>query len=172
MRTLLLHKILIIVYRRIVLLFNILPMRTSTFQNNNMFVETGPIIKGEIFTDEVCFMQHKNSQGFNPYAKVKLLIDTGSNISGIDCKIIKELSLNRYEHNSEVNGVGGTHSLSRFRCILFLHIFGMKGLPLDVLEGDYSSSPYDGIIGRDVLQFCTFEYHGPSNSFQLKAMNF
>jgi hypothetical protein len=149
-----------------------LPMHTSTLRNNNMFVETGPIIKGEIFTDEVCFLQYKNSQGFSPYAKVKLLIDTGSNISGIDGKIIKGLSLDRYEDHSEVNGVGGIHSLSRFRCILFLNIFGMKGLPLDILEGDYSCSPYDGIIGRDVLQFCSFEYHGPTNSFQLKALNF
>ncbi len=148
-------------------------MRTGTIQNNNnMFVETGPIISGEIFSDEGSFLQFKNNQGFSPFAKVKLLIDTGSNISGIDSKIIKGLSLNRYEDHSEVNGVGGIHTLSRFRCILFLNIFGMKGLPLDILEGDYSVSPYDGIIGRDVLQFCSFEYHGPSNSFRLNAMNF
>ncbi|MCU0374721.1 MAG: retropepsin-like domain-containing protein [Chitinophagaceae bacterium] len=138
----------------------------------NMFLETGPIVSAEIHLDENSFLLNKNMQGFAPFAKVKLLVDTGSNISGIDRRIIHGLKLSQYQDNSEVNGVGGTHSLSRFRCILFLKIFGMKGLPLDVLEGDYSNSPYDGIIGRDVLQFCSFEYHGPSNSFELQAINF
>jgi hypothetical protein len=138
----------------------------------NMFLETGPIVSGEIHVDEKSFLLNKNMLGFCPFAKVKLLVDTGSNISGIDRRIIQGLKLPQYQENSEVNGVGGTHSLSRYRCVLFLKIFGMKGLPLDVLEGDYSNSPYDGIIGRDVLQFCSFKYHGPSNSFELKAINF
>jgi hypothetical protein len=137
-----------------------------------MFLETGPIVSGEIHVDEKSFLLNKNMLGFCPFAKVKLLVDTGSNISGIDRRIIQGLKLPQYQENSEVNGVGGTHSLSRYRCVLFLKIFGMKGLPLDVLEGDYSNSPYDGIIGRDVLQFCSFKYHGPSNSFELKAINF
>ena len=138
----------------------------------NMFLETGPIVSAEIHLDEGSFLFNKNMQGFAPFAKVKLLVDTGSNISGIDGRIIQGLKLTKYQDISEVNGVGGIHSLARFRCILFLKIFGMKGLPLDVLEGDYSGSPYDGIIGRDVLQFCSFEYHGPTNSFELQAVNF
>lgn len=144
----------------------------SAYRNTNMFLETGPIAVGEIFTDEKSFLVSKNKEAFSPYARVKLLIDTGSNISGIDRRIIQGLQLKQYEDNSEVNGVGGIHSLQRYRCILFLQIFGMKGLPLDVIEGDYSESPYDGIIGRDVLQFCSFSYHGPSNTFELNAHNF
>jgi hypothetical protein len=146
-------------------------MRT-VIQNTNMFLETGPIVTGEIYTDEVSFLQSKNNQGFVPFAKVKLLVDTGSNISGIDKRIVSGLSLLKYHEGSRVNGVGGIHDVNMFRCILFLKIFGTKGLPLDVLEGDYADSPYDGIIGRDVLQYCNFEYHGPSNSFQLQALNF
>lgn len=137
-----------------------------------MFVETGPIARAEIYVDEKSFLQSKNKVAFAPYAKVKLLIDTGSNISGIDSKIIKELKLQRYDSNSNVNGVGGMHSLHRYKCVLFLNIFGMKGLPLDVIEGDFSESPYDGIIGRDVLQFCSFTYNGPSNIFELNAHGF
>jgi hypothetical protein len=138
----------------------------------NMFTETGPIAMGEIFSDVHSFLRHKNNESYSPFARVKLLVDTGSNISGIDSRIIHGLNLNRYEGNFEVNGVGGTHSLIRYRCVLFLQIFGQKGLPIDVLEGDYQGSPYDGIIGRDVLQFCSFKYHGPSNSFELNALDF
>lgn len=140
--------------------------------STNMFVETGPITFGEIFPDEQSFLHNKNQEPIAPFAKVKLLIDTGANISGIDSNIINGLGLPRYNDYCEVNGVGGTHSLQRYRCVLFLQIFGMKGLPIDILEGDFSESPYDGVIGRDVLQFCTFSYHGPTNSFQLIADNF
>jgi hypothetical protein len=140
--------------------------------HTNMFVETGPITFGEIFPDEQSFLYNKNQEPIAPFAKVKLLIDTGANISGIDSNIINGLGLPRYNDYCEVNGVGGTHVLQRYRCVLFLKIFGMKGLPIDILEGDFSESPYDGVIGRDVLQFCTFSYHGPSNSFQLLADNF
>jgi hypothetical protein len=137
-----------------------------------MFVETGPITFGEIFPDEQSFLYNKNQESTAPFARVKLLIDTGANISGIDRNIINGVGLPRYNDYSEVNGVGGKHALKRYRCVLFLQIFGMKGLPIDILEGDFSESPYDGVIGRDVLQFCTFSYHGPSNSFQLQADNF
>lgn len=141
-------------------------------QSSNMFVETGPITSGEIFPDEQSFLHNKNEQTTAPFARVKLLIDTGANISGIDSSIINGVGLPSYNDYSEVNGVGGIHALKRYRCVLFLKIFGLKGLPIDILEGDFSESPYDGVIGRDVLQFCTFSYHGPSNSFQLMADNF
>ncbi len=135
-------------------------------------VGIGPIAHGEIFADESSFLLHKNNQHFSPFARVKLLIDTGSDISGIDHNIINGLNLNRYRENAEVNGVGGIHSVHLYKCILFLNIFGSKGLPIDVVEGNYSGSPYDGVIGRDVLQFCSFLYHGPSNTFELKAPDF
>jgi hypothetical protein len=138
----------------------------------NRFTETGPIARGEIYADEHSFLLNKNSRIAAPCVKVKLLVDTGANISGIDWRIISALNLNRYDENLEVNGVGGTHSLNRFRCVLFLNIFGLKGLPIDVVEGNYSGSPYDGIIGRDVLQFCSFRYHGPTNTFELQALDF
>jgi hypothetical protein len=137
-----------------------------------MLPETGPIARGEIHVNELSFLQSKNVSGFSPFANVKLLIDTGSNISGIDKKIIDGLKLTRYEDCSQVDGVGGIHSLRRYKCVLFLGIFGFKGLPIDVVEGDYSGSPYDGILGRDVLQYCSFSYHGPTNTFELQAPNF
>jgi hypothetical protein len=138
----------------------------------DMLTDSGPIAHGEIFMDEHSFLLNKNSQRATPFARVKLLIDTGSDISGIDSRIINGLRLNRYQGNSEVNGVGGIHLVNRYRCVLFLNIFGLKGLPIDVIEGNYAGSPYDGIIGREVLQYCPFKYHGPSNTFEIKALDF
>lgn len=132
----------------------------------------GPLYEGEIHTDESSFLAVKNRKSPSAFAPVKLLVDTGSNISGIDHSIVDRLSLPRYKSPAKVDGVGGIHSVGLYRCILFLRIFGMKGLPLDVVAGDYRHSPYDGIIGRDVLQFCKFTFDGPGNKFVLEAINF
>ncbi|MBY0348930.1 MAG: hypothetical protein GTN67_01020 [Hydrotalea flava] len=56
--------------------------------------------------------------------------------------------------------------------MLYLPIFLQKGLPLDIVEGNFQQTPYQGILGRDVLQFCHFEYSGPSGKYILKAINF
>ena len=144
----------------------------SVALQKNMFWETGPIAQGEIHFDEWSFLHTKNTRRLTPFAKVRLLIDTGASISGIDIRIINGLKLTPYKGQSPVKGVSGIHALRRYKCVLFLNIFGLKGLPLDVLEGDFSGSPYDGIIGRDVLQFCSFSYHGPSDTFELNAPGF
>ncbi|TAD85057.1 MAG: hypothetical protein EAY75_11935 [Bacteroidetes bacterium] len=132
----------------------------------------GPLVEAEIYTSEVAFLSQKNETDTLPHAKVKLLVDTGSNISGIDKKLVSRLALNPYLDSISVDGVGGVHEISRYRCVLFTNIFGNKGLPLDVVEGDFSRSPYDGIIGRDVLQYCRLVYDGPGNQFTLEAIDF
>lgn len=132
----------------------------------------GPLYEGEIHTNESNFLEVKNRKGDHAFEPVKLLVDTGSNISGIDYSVVDKLKLPRYNSPARVDGVGGIHSVALFRCVLFLRIFGMKGLPLDVVAGDYSHSPYDGIIGRDVLQYCKFTFDGPGNRFQIEAINF
>lgn len=132
----------------------------------------GPRFDGEIYADEMSFLSSKNDQGSAIFEPVKLLVDTGSNISGLDNSIIEKLGLRKYESPARVDGVGGIHSVALYRCVLFLNIFGQKGLPLDLVAGNYKNSPYDGVIGRDVLQFCRFTYDGPSNKFDIEALNF
>jgi hypothetical protein len=51
-------------------------------------------------------------------------------------------------------------------------IFGMKALPIDIVEGDFEQSDYDGVLGRDVLRHCRMEFDGPSNAFRLSAPGF
>ncbi len=145
------------------------PMSTNPVSN---LLDHGPLLEGEIFADEAVFLSVKNELAALPVANVRLLVDTGSNISGLDSRIIDKLGLKPYDSKAEVNGVGGLHLIQRFRCILFTNIFGQKGLPIDVVEGDFSHSAYHGVIGRDVLQFCKLVYNGPKNSFNIVAQDF
>jgi predicted aspartyl protease len=146
-------------------------MKNPPFNKQNLFLH-GPVFEGEVYANEHSFLSHKNQRRVEPYAPVRLLIDTGSNISGLDYRIIDKLKLPKYESPAEVDGVGGIHRVGLYRCVLFLSIFGMKGLPLDVVAGDYHNSPYNGVIGRDVLQYCRFTFDGPGNSFALEAIDF
>ncbi|MBW0176533.1 aspartyl protease family protein [Sediminibacterium sp.] len=131
----------------------------------------GPIIEAEIHTDEDTFLHVKNLKGFHTYITTRLLIDTGSNISGLDKTIIQRLKLNQYRDDATVDGAGGRYELKLFRGILYLPIFREKALPIDLVEGDYSNAPYDGIIGRDVLRYCSFVYDGWSHTFKLMAVD-
>lgn len=132
-------------------------------------LDQGPLVEAEIFTDASSFLNIKNNKGFEKYSSVKLLIDTGSNISGLDKNIIQQLSLTPYNGDDVVNGVGGSYSIKRYSCILFLPIFKDKGLPIDILAGDYEEAPFQGILGRDVLQFCHFIYDGTNNTYAISA---
>lgn len=131
----------------------------------------GAIVEAEIHTSEDTFLAIKNHNGYDKYNSVKLLIDTGSNVSGIDAKIIERLKLKQYKDNATVDGVGGRLDFRFYRCILYLPIFKEKALPIDVIEGDYTHSPYDGVIGRDVLKYCSFVYDGWSDTFKLMAVD-
>lgn len=133
----------------------------------------GPVVEAEIFSDEETFLKLKNFGTPETFSIVKLLIDTGSNISGLDRSIIRFLSLKGYQGTEEwVHGEGGSWQVKRYGCVLYLPIFKKKALSIDVLEGNYSTAPYDGIIGRDVLRFCDFHYDGVRNMFTLTAKGF
>lgn len=135
--------------------------------------DKGALVEAEIYPDEHAFLNHKNNQltTCKP-VRVKMLLDTGSNISGLDRSIIDRLQLPHYSGKSFVDGAGGLTSLNRYRCVLYLDIFRSKALPLDILEGQFENSPYDGILGRDVLRFCHMQYEGPMNCFRLSAPDF
>ncbi len=132
-------------------------------------LDHGPLVEAEIFSNVSSFLNIKNNKGFEKYSRVKLLIDTGSNISGLDKNIIDQLSLVQYMGDDIVNGVGGSYAIKRYSCILFLPIFKDKGLPIDILGGEYQDAPFQGILGRDVLQFCHFIYDGKNDKYTISA---
>lgn len=144
-------------------------MSTNPVSN---LLDHGPLLEGEVYRDPSAFLMSKNGMALLPVAHVRLLVDTGSNISGLDSSIIDTLGLHPYDNIAEVNGVGGMHKIRRFSCVLFAGIFGHKGLPIDVVEGDFSHSSYHGVIGRDVLRYCKMVYDGPLNAFSIEALNF
>ena len=136
-------------------------------------LENGPIVEAEIFPSEEAFLRFKNFNAPESFARVRLLIDTGSNISGLDRYFIRLLSLQPYPDTDEwVNVENGSWKVERYGCVLYLPIFKKKALTIDVLEGDFSGSQVHGVLGRDILQFCNFRYNGISNEFRLEAKGF
>lgn len=136
-------------------------------------VEAGPVVEAEIFASDEAFLKFKNYGTPESFAKVKLLVDTGSNISGLDQGIINILNLNSYKETEDwVHGHGGSWQVLRYNCVLYLPIFKRKALTFDVLGGNFNGSLYDGVLGRDVLRFCEFKYDGVKNTFSLTAKGF
>jgi hypothetical protein len=136
-------------------------------------LSNGPVVEARIYPDERTFRDFaQHPQGQPRVEKVRMLVDTGANISAIHFDIIQRLQLPSYAERVLVEAAGGRTSLSRYRCVLHLPVFGRKGLPLDILEGRFDDSPYQGVIGRDVLRFCKLIYDGLSNQFRLTAPGF
>ncbi len=135
--------------------------------------DIGPIAEAEIFSSEEAFLKFKNYGTPESFARVRLLIDTGSNISGLDHSIIKLLQLPAYQGTEEwVHGQGGSWQVLRYNCILYLPIFKKKALNFEVLGNHFSGSGYDGVLGRDILRFCEFKYDGLRNNFSLRTKGF
>jgi Aspartyl protease len=132
----------------------------------------GPLVDAEIYPNEISFLRHKNEEARQTLLSVKLLIDTGSNISGLNRELIDQLQLPMYGEKAEIDGTGGLISLNRYRCVLYMGIFGTKALPMDIVEGCFDEVPYDGVLGRDVLQYCNLLFDGPNNVFRLSAPGF
>ena len=136
-------------------------------------LEQGPVVEAEIYPSEESFLKSKNFGTPENFLKVRLLIDTGSNISGLDNEHIQLLNLQPYNDTEEwVHGTGGRWRVVRYGCVLYLPVFRTKALNIDVLEGSYKESNIDGVIGRDILRYCNFKYNGIANEFRLEAKGF
>jgi hypothetical protein len=140
---------------------------TATYKN---LVETGPVTQAEIFASEEAFLKSKNFGTPESFAPVRLLIDTGSNISGLDQSVIRILQLTSLNNGEEwVRSHVQNWQVQRYNCVLYLPIFNTQALRVEVLGGHFKESGYDGVLGRDVLRFCEFKYDGINNSFSLTA---
>lgn len=136
-------------------------------------IETGPLVQAEIFPNVEAFLKLKNFGMPETFAPVKMLIDTGSNISGLDASIIQILKLEPVNGNDEwVRGEAGVWQAKRYNCVLYMDIFRKKALNIEVLAGNYLQAGFQGVLGRDVLRFCHFRYDGINNRFTLTARGF
>jgi len=144
----------------------------ATVKNHNL-LEHGPVVEAEIFPCEESFLKLKNFGTDENYATVRLLIDTGSNISGLDRGFIHQLNLKPFAGKDEwADGPTGMWKVKRYHCVLYLPIFDTKALNIEVLEGEYQRSHIHGVLGRDILQYCNFLYDGKKNTFRLEAKEF
>lgn len=130
-------------------------------------LHSGAVIVATIYATEKSSSAQQHKKAIT--ATANLLIDTGANISGLDKKIIHHTGLIAYPASELVDGVGGLQVVSRYKAYLQIPSVNSNLMSVDLLEGDFSYSPYDGIIGRDVLQYFHFEYDGINNCFQLSA---
>jgi len=136
-------------------------------------IQDGPLVTAEIFPDVESFLKLKNFGMPESFAPVKMLIDTGSNISGLDQEIISVLQLPALDAEDEwVTGESGTWQVKRYGCVLYMDIFRKKALNIEVLSGNYKQAGFHGVLGRDVLRFCHFRYDGINNQFSLSAKGF
>jgi len=144
-----------------------------TVLNHKDILDQGPVVEANIFPDERTFLDLAGRRSALPrLPKLRMLVDTGANISALHVDIIQRLQLPLYSERTTVEGAGGAATLNRYRCVLHLPAFGRKGLPIDILEGSFDDSPYEGVIGRDVLRYCKLTYDGLGNSFRLTAPGF
>lgn len=132
-----------------------------------ILLHTGAVIEATIFATEKSTTTQQQAPAIS--ATAKLLIDTGANISGLDKKIIQHTGLIAYPSSELVDGVGGLQVVSRYKAYLQIPSVNSNLMSIDLLEGDFCYSPYDGVIGRDVLQYFHFEYDGINNRFLLSA---
>jgi hypothetical protein len=144
-----------------------------TTREHSDILDQGPVVEARIFPDERTFLNLSTQPKALPRVpKLRMLVDTGANISALHIDIIQRLQLPLYTERTTVEGAGGPTTLNRYRCVLHLPAFGRKGLPIDILEGCFDDSPYQGVIGRDVLRYCKLTYDGLGNRFQLTAPGF
>src|SRR5438045_123900 len=114
-------------------------METLVIVSANLYTR-GATVEAEIYPSEKLFLEHKQGFSNKPMATVKMLIDTGSNISALDRTIVDELQLPCYSEKASVDGAGGLVSLNIYRCVLYLKIFQQKALPLDIVEGRFEET--------------------------------
>jgi hypothetical protein len=104
---------------------------------------------------------------------MRLLIDTGASMVGLDRNAIRPLGLaptGVAAVHTPSTAAAAPHSTNQYDVSLIVppHV----GPPLvlgaiPVLEGDFGHQRIDGLLGRDVLSLCTLIYNAPAGGFTL-----
>ena len=124
----------------------------------------GPVLSASITVPDVVT---KTRGGKHQEIKVNALIDTGASFTCVTARVINDLGL-RPIGDAIFGGAYGQPKKRYLYCISFT--FEGSGFQIpDVLvsEGDLHGSPFDMLVGRDVLQLCLFSYDGHLGKFTL-----
>jgi hypothetical protein len=100
-----------------------------------------------------------------PAVRVRMLVDTGASCTNVDARIIGVLGLaptgSVPVHTPSTAGT--PQNFLTYNVELRLDGSGQHVPSISVLEGDFAAQGFDGLIGRDVLQFARMTYLGPEN---------
>lgn len=105
---------------------------------------------------------------------LRLLIDTGSYATGLSAAVFPRLGVTRVFQN-HVRTTFTSHDKPQLADVFDVSLTLVSGMDqvflpsiLVLCSSDFRlDEPAHGILGRDVLNLCVFQYHGPHRSFQL-----
>jgi len=107
----------------------------------------------------------KENKGI-PFKRLWFLIDTGASASIIQTGVSEKLGLKPEDWERTIlNALGKGKSKVYKVQLIFLKNEIIINIP--VSELDYKGRKMDGIMGRDLLKYFVFTYHGPDKSFTL-----
>jgi hypothetical protein len=102
---------------------------------------------------------------------IMVMVDTGATVSMFKPKVFKALGVNSFGSTrittAKTIEQSGIHNIS----ILFMshdeqQNFGFQNFHAREMSFDHITE-FDGVIGRDILKFCTFTYNGKTNTYTL-----
>ncbi len=130
--------------------------------------QIGPIIEVVLVPPPPVFANLKSEGKKPPSKKVIALIDTGASGSCINGPISEELGL-IVRDIVPVQTPSGISQQGVYDVGFLLLLPGVMTNPIliQALGSDLKNQPYQALIGRDILKFCTLIYNGWDNSYQL-----
>jgi len=100
-----------------------------------------------------------------PPSRVAALVDTGSEATAVDRRIVRALGLEPTGFVS-VRTPGRVYQACRQYSLRLVLDEGIE-IETAALELDFGGGPVDCLLGRDVLALCSFTYNGLDNSFSM-----
>ena len=101
---------------------------------------------------------------------VRAVIDTGAAITGFSPSLFGRLGLTAVDSITVRPPVGPPQPTDRYKVSLYFVADGTQHLfaeaPVIAADGFEPSEEIQGIIGRDVLDHCSFQYWGTAREFQ------
>ena len=139
-------------------------MTTIRLKSDDL-LEQGLLMEVDIMPS-IAFIQAGGfSSGEIPTVRVKALFDTGAKVCAVDRSVIEALQVVPYKVATIQT------PLHRQDSEVYLLTFRIPGereyFPVTAVLADLSDDVCKAIIGRDMLQYCTLVYDGPTESGRL-----
>jgi len=145
----------------------------------NQLQGTGPIILTDVgITESHKNLLQKENLEVPQSVRCRLLIDTGATWSLVKHDIAEKAGLKLINASSPVHGIGVDTTGKTYLGRIWFNMPSKKaeGVKLSIAvdapirSANLSTDLIDGLIGRDVLRFFDFRYHGPSGKLVLRYL--